>query len=165
MSAPVLRNREHVLRTRMTLPLSPDEVFPFFAEAKNLERITPRELGFRIMSPVPVAMGQGARIDYRLSLFGVPFAWNTEITTWRPPHEFVDRQVRGPYAQWVHRHRFRATPSGTEIEDEVRYRLPVPLLGEVAHPLVRLQLRRIFRHRQASIRAILVDGARGHEVA
>jgi ligand-binding SRPBCC domain-containing protein len=149
------RNREHVLRTEMTVPLPPEEVFAFFGAAENLERITPPELNFRIVTPLPIDMRPGAQIEYRLALFGVPFTWRTEITDWNPPHEFVDTQLSGPYAQWVHRHRFTAVDGGTRVEDEVRYRLPVPLLGDLALPLVRLQLGRIFRHRRQRITELL----------
>lgn len=152
-----MRNPEHVLRARLTLPLPPEAVFPFFAEAENLQAITPPELRFRITTTRPITMGPGARIDYRLSLFGLSFTWHTQITLWRPPLEFVDTQLRGPYAQWVHHHRFQAVPGGTAVEDEVRYRLPLPVLGELALPLVRLQLRRIFRYRQTRIRALLLS--------
>jgi ligand-binding SRPBCC domain-containing protein len=148
-------NPEHVLRTRMEIPLPIERVFAFFSAAENLERITPPELNFRIRTPAPVTLRRGALIDYRLSLFGVPFRWRTEITVWLPPFEFVDTQLRGPYRQWIHRHRFREQDGGTVIEDEVRYRLPVPLLGEIARPLVRRQVARIFRYREERIRELI----------
>jgi ligand-binding SRPBCC domain-containing protein len=154
-----MRNPEHTLRARMTLPLPVQQVFDFFAAAENLQMITPPELGFRIVTTGRVQIEQGALIDYQLGLFGIPFRWQTEITCWRPPHEFVDTQLRGPYAQWIHRHTFRQRDGDTIIEDEVRYRLPVPLLGELAVPLVKLQLKRIFRYRQARIRELLLAGA------
>lgn len=158
----MMRNPEHVLRARMTLPLPIDDVFAFFATPENLQRITPPELDFRMVTPPPIVMGRGVRIDYRLSLFGLSFGWQTEIACWRPPLEFVDTQLSGPYAQWIHHHRFEQIAGGTAIEDEVRYRLPVPVLGEIAHPVVRLQLERIFRFRQKRIRAALLEtpGAR-----
>lgn len=156
-----MRNPEHVLRTRMIHPLPVERVFAFFSNAENLERITPPELGFRIAAPSPITLRAGALIDYRLSLFGISFSWQTEITRWEPPHEFVDTQLRGPYAQWIHTHRFSETESGTLIEDEVRYRLPVPILGELALPIVRLQLGRIFRFRQRRIVSLLESEERG----
>jgi ligand-binding SRPBCC domain-containing protein len=153
----VMRNPEQVLRTRTVLPLPLDEVFTFFSAAENLERITPPELGFRIATPLPVEMRPGALIDYRLSLFGLPFRWRTEITEWDPPHSFVDTQLRGPYAQWIHRHRFTEVDGGTLMEDEVRYRLPVPVLGMAGVPIVKLQLRRIFSYRERKSRELLLD--------
>lgn len=153
-----MRNPEHILRAHMALPLPVQQVFDFFAAAENLQAITPPELGFRIVSGGRVQIEQGALIDYQLGLFGIPFNWQTEITCWRPPHEFVDTQLRGPYEQWIHRHTFRQRDGDTIIEDEVRYRLPVPMLGELALPLVKLQLKRIFRYRQTRIRQLLLAG-------
>lgn len=157
----VLRNPEHVLRASTEVALPIGRVFEFFSAAENLELITPPELRFRILTPSPVVIREGTFIDYRLSLFGLPFTWRTVITRWDPPHEFVDTQLSGPYAQWIHRHRFREVPGGTVIEDEVRYRLPVPLVGEVAFPFVRFQVGRIFRHRRQAIRTLL----RAEEIA
>lgn len=146
----------HILRTAFFLPLPIEKVFAFFADAGNLERITPPELNFRILPPKPERIAEGTLIDYRLRLLGWPFAWRTEITVWEPPHRFVDRQLEGPYRFWEHTHRFRSRDGGTYIEDEVRYELPLRPLGELAHPLIRLQLERIFRFRERVIRDILI---------
>lgn len=151
----------HLLHTVMELPLELEEVFAFFADASNLERITPPELRFRITTPLPIVMRVGARIDYRLRLFGVPFRWRTRITHWNPPHGFVDEQIAGPYRQWVHVHSFSSEAGLTRIEDSVRYGLPHWPVGEIAHPLVRTQLTRIFTFRREAIESILIGRASG----
>lgn len=146
---------DYVLKTSVLLPYSIDRVFPFFAAAENLGRITPPELGFVIRTPVPIEMRVGTLIDYTIRLWGAPLRWRTEITRWNPPYEFEDTQVRGPYAKWVHRHTFTPAGSETLMQDEVRYRLPLGVLGRLAHVVVRRQLRRIFTYREQVIRSLL----------
>jgi ligand-binding SRPBCC domain-containing protein len=148
----------HTLITSMSLPHARDQVFPFFAEATNLERITPPELGFEIVTPQPIHLSEGTYIAYRLHLFGIPFSWQSEIQRWNPPEVFVHVQRRGPYKHWVHTHRFWEEQGTTIIEDEVRYALPYAPLGELVYPLVRLQLHRIFRYRQHAIQAYFCKG-------
>lgn len=146
----------HQLTTDVTIAGPLDTVFAFFADAANLEAITPPELRFEIDTPLPIAMREGARIDYRLHLYGVPFAWRTIISAWEPGRRFVDEQESGPFALWVHEHRFEAlTPGSTRIVDQVRYRLPLEPLGRLAHPLVRAKLDHIFRYRETRVRALL----------
>ncbi|HSL94712.1 MAG TPA: SRPBCC family protein [Thermoleophilia bacterium] len=147
---------DHHLHTTLELPLPVEDVFPFFAEAGNLQRITPPELGFEILTPQPVEMRRGTLLDYRLSLFGVPFRWRTAIAAWDPPHGFIDVQLSGPYGVWEHTHAFAPTEAGTLIDDQVRYRLPLSPLGDVAYPLVRRQLERIFAYRQRAVTAALL---------
>ena len=155
-------SREYELRRVQELPLPPEEVFAFFAEARNLEVITPPLLKFRVLTEGPIAMQTGALIDYRLQLFGVPFGWRTIIESYDAPRKFVDRQLRGPYALWHHTHTFapiadeagRAT--GTTMTDVVRYRLPLGPLGALAHGLfVHRTLAHIFDYRARTIDELL----------
>ncbi len=145
----------HVLQRSTWIPRPLEEVHRFFSDVANLERITPPELRFRILTPLPVEIRPGALIDYRLSLFGVPFDWRTEITRWEPPHRFVDTQLSGPYRQWIHLHEFTPEREGTRMRDRVDYVLPLGRLGLVGLPLVRRQLDRIFDFREAAIRKLL----------
>jgi ligand-binding SRPBCC domain-containing protein len=128
------------------------EVFAFFADAANLERLTPDFLRFEIETPLPIEMRAGAQIDYRLSLMGVPVRWRTRIGSWEPPQRFSDDQERGPYALWHHVHEFEAVGEHTRMRDRVDYRLPFGPLGALAHVIsVRRTLERIFDYRRKVI--------------
>jgi ligand-binding SRPBCC domain-containing protein len=136
-----------------------DEVFAFFSDAANLEALTPAFLRFRILTPMPVEMRAGARLDYQLSLFGVPVRWRTRITDWQPCWRFVDEQESGPYAVWRHTHEFEARGNSTLVRDVVDYSEPLGPLGAVAHLLlVRRTVDRIFDFRRAAIGRLLDDG-------
>jgi ligand-binding SRPBCC domain-containing protein len=152
---------EHLFETELELPLPIEKVFAFFAEAANLQRITPPELHFQIMTPSPIDLKPGALIDYRLHLLGIPFGWRTVISAWDPPHSFTDEQLRGPYASWIHRHTFVPTEKGTMIRDRVRYRLPLFPFGEIAYPLVHHQISRIFAYRKSAVVAELMKNGAG----
>ena len=143
--------KEYVLEREVCVPGTPKEVFTFFAAPDNLERITPPELGFRIRSELPIAMRSGALIDYTIKLYGIGMKWRTEITEWAPPMSFEDTQISGPYAKWVHTHRFIEDSGGTIIQDRVAYSLPFGLLGRIAHPLIARQLKRIFDYRELAM--------------
>lgn len=151
---------EHVLIRELLIDRPRDEVFAFFADAENLERITPPELNFHIVTPRPIEMRPGTLIDYRLKLRGLPVKWRTEISEWEPPHSFVDRQLKGPYKQWIHRHTFTEPAAGkTSMEDEVKYRLPLKPLGDIAHFIIRQELEYIFDFRQRTVMELLRKAA------
>jgi ligand-binding SRPBCC domain-containing protein len=137
-------------QAELWLPLPPAELFPFFADAANLDAITPPWLNFRIVTPTPIAMREGALIDYRLRVLGIPLRWRTRINVWQPPHRFVDEQLRGPYRQWIHEHTFEARDGGTLERDQVRYAVPFDF---IAHRwFVRPDVERIFQHRSEALR-------------
>jgi ligand-binding SRPBCC domain-containing protein len=146
---------EHVLTVSTFVPRPRAEVFAFFSDAANLEEITPVRLHFQMITPTPVQMSAGILIDYRLQLFGLPFYWRTRIREWQPDVRFVDEQLKGPYASWVHTHAFEDANGGTRMTDTVRYKLPLFPFGEIALPIVRLQLKYIFDYRTWKIQSLM----------
>lgn len=135
------------------LPTPIDETFEFFADAHNLERLTPPLLRFEILTPSPIEMKVGTLIDYRLRVRGVPLRWQSEITAWEPPYRFVDEQRRGPYRLWVHEHTFRAEDGGTLVEDHLQYAVPGGAL--INRLFVARDVRKIFEYRSRRLRHIL----------
>ena len=145
-----------ILEREQRLPGSPEEVFEFFADARNLEKITPPLLRFRVVTPEPIAMGRGTLIRYRLRVHGIPVGWLTEIKEWDPPHRFVDEQLTGPYALWHHTHTFETDGDETIMRDVVRYRVGFGPLGMLANELlVRRDVAGIFDHRAQRVRELL----------
>jgi ligand-binding SRPBCC domain-containing protein len=138
------------MRTLIDCPI--DDVFAFFSDAGNLERLTPSFLNFRIVTPLPIEMKQGALIKYQIKLFGIKMRWLTEITKWEPNRRFSDVQREGPYLLWDHEHRFRRVGNSTLMVDTVRYALPGGILEPIVHRLfVRKRIEEIFEYRERAI--------------
>jgi len=152
--------RIHVIERRQRIARPLDEVFPFYADAANLERITPPWLGFEVTTPMPIEMRVGALIAYRLKLHGIPVRWRTRIEEWQPPHRFVDAQLSGPSSLWHHTHTFEADgPDATILGDRVRYAIPFGRAGELARALfVTHDLDSIFDYRRDAVAASLGQG-------
>ncbi|HEX4085375.1 MAG TPA: SRPBCC family protein [Chthoniobacteraceae bacterium] len=142
----------HEYKAEQWLPRPIDEVFPFFADAANLERITPPWLQFKVLTPAPIEMRPGVRIDYRLRIRGIPVRWRSEITVWEPTSRFVDEQRRGPYRLWRHEHTFQSRDGGTLCGDHVRYAVRLDFL--VHRFLVRPDIERIFAFRRTALAGI-----------
>jgi ligand-binding SRPBCC domain-containing protein len=160
--APAAGNRperaiEHLHRD-VVVPTSIDRTFAFFADASNLERLTPPWLSFRIRTPLPIEMHAGAIIDYRIVLHGWPIPWRTHIDVWEPGVRFVDRQVLGPYRWWHHEHRFEAVPGGTRVIDHVEY---LPRARWISGAIVRRDVERIFDYRERRLAELLASPRRG----
>jgi ligand-binding SRPBCC domain-containing protein len=147
--------RAYRLERTQFLPQPRARVFAFFAEAGNLEQITPPFLHFRILTPPPLRIQAGTLIDYRLRLFGIPVSWRTRIEVFEPPVRFTDLQLAGPYRRWHHLHEFSAVSGGTLMRDIVDYELPLGPLGAIARALfVGRTLERIFDYRGESVTKI-----------
>ena len=144
--------RRFKLEQIQIVPKPRSEVFAFFADARNLERLTPDFLGFQILTPDPIEMKAGAIIDYSLRLYGVFLKWKTRIEAFAPESRFVDTQLKGPYRYWHHLHEFEEVEQGTRMRDVVDYELPFGPLGTVARALfVRRSLERIFGYRRLAV--------------
>lgn len=143
----------HHLKAEMVVQSPIDKVFDFFSSAENLEAITPPWLNFRILTPLPLEMKQGALLDYKIRLHMIPIRWRTEIAKWQPPHRFVDQQLKGPYKRWWHEHTFVDLGQGrTLVRDEVHY---IPRGGGLIHRLmVKPDLKKIFAYRQQELAKI-----------
>lgn len=141
--------RPHRNLTRLTyetlVPAPLEATFAFFADASNLQRLTPQWVQFSIVTPLPIVMRAELEIDYWIRLHGVPLAWTSRIDVWEPGHRFVDRQIAGPYLWWRHEHRFETAGDATRVIDQVEY---VPRAAWMTARMVRRDVERIFRYRQ-----------------
>jgi ligand-binding SRPBCC domain-containing protein len=147
--------KTHTLQRRQFIKKALSEVFAFFSEPGNLALLTPRKLGFKILTPLPIQMKNGALIDYTIKLLGINVRWTTFVTHFEPPQRFVDVQLRGPYSFWHHTHEFTETQGGTEMTDTVTYALPLGIIGTVMHELiVKRQLDAIFNYRKGAVEAV-----------
>lgn len=139
----------YVLTAEQWLPRPLSEVFEFFSDAHNLQKLTPGNLNFQVISDSPIEMRVGTLIDYRLRLRGLPLRWRSLISVWEPPYRFVDEQVQGPYRHWHHEHMFEPEAEGTICRDRVHY--TVPGGGLIHRWLVQPDLQRIFQFRRAAL--------------
>lgn len=141
--------RLHEYQRELWLPLPPEQLFPFFADAANLDAITPPWLNFQIVMPPPIEMREEALIDYKLRVRGLPLRWRTRINVWQAPHRFVDEQLRGPYRQWIHEHTFEPRDGGTLARACARYAVPFDWLTH--RWLVRPDMEKIFKFRAEAL--------------
>ena len=145
----------YTLKRIIRIPGSLDDVFAFFNRPENLDKVTPAFLGFTILTPSPLKLHNGAVFDYQVRLMGLPMRWTSVITNYEPPHQFVDIQLKGPYAFWHHKHSFEPKEDGVDVIDEVHYEVGYSLLGGVLHSLViKHQLNMIFSHREKVMRTL-----------
>lgn len=148
------KNGLFTVKTKLFLPRPLQLVFPFFADAGNLQQITPPWLQFEVLTPSPIVMRKGALIEYCLRLHGIRVRWQSEITVWEPPLRFVDVQRRGPYRKWIHEHTFTDCGNGTEMLDYVQYGLPGGWLTNLL--FVRRDVRKIFNYRAKKLSELFI---------
>ncbi len=148
--------RGYRLTAELLLAEPREQVFEFFADAYQLEAMTPPWLNFTVQTPRPIAMQDGTLIDYSLRVYGLPIRWQSRISHWQPPQQFVDEQVKGPYRRWHHLHAFEEVEGGTLVRDVVDYAVPLSFL---VHPFVRRDLIRIFNFRRETMSQVFTPVA------
>jgi ligand-binding SRPBCC domain-containing protein len=153
---PILKTGKiRTLHGEQRIPAALPEVFSFFSEARNLDRITQPWLDFRVLEQSDRELRAGTLIYYQLGWHGIPLRWTTRIEEWCPPTRFVDTQLKGPYRLWHHTHSFEACDGGTLIGDTVQYAVPAGVLGDFFGGwMVRRDVERIFDYRAKQICAI-----------
>jgi ligand-binding SRPBCC domain-containing protein len=157
--------KAYILKRQQTIPRPLDEVFNFFKQPDNLEKITPSSVGFTILTPRPITMQVGTVLEYTIRLLGLPVRWTTLISVYDPPHRFVDVALAGPYSFWHHTHTFEKNDQGTIMSDEVHYSLPFGIFGRIAHFLwVERQLEHIFNYRMRIIADLLKNDEAADQV-
>jgi ligand-binding SRPBCC domain-containing protein len=147
-------SKVYSLKTVQTMPLGMEQVWDFFSTPANLKNITPSNLGFNIVSKHHgEKMYAGQIIEYIVKpVLGIPLYWMTEITHVVPHQFFVDEQRFGPYSMWHHQHHFKEVENGVEMTDIVHYKLPLWVLGDIAHGIfVKNQLKGIFDYRYQAV--------------
>jgi hypothetical protein len=139
--------------THIDKPLQ--EVFTFFSKAENLNLLTPPQIQFKILTPLPITMFPGQLIQYRIKLFGIPFYWKTEICEWNPPHKFADKQLKGPYTTWHQQHKFEEIDGKTKMTDIITYESKGWILAPFLHWLfVDKNVKGIFAYREKQLNEI-----------
>lgn len=158
MSGEILFERLGIARYRLRaeehIAIDSQFAFVYFSDPRNLEKITPPWLYFRLLDSENIpALAENVEFHYRIRMLGIPFTWSSRIVDVHPSREFSDIQLSGPYRAWRHRHIFEPEGSGTVIRDEVEYEIPLGPLGDLAHGLlVKNRLRNIFQYRSRAIR-------------
>ena len=123
----------------------------------NLDLITPDDLQFQIISPVPREMFNGLIVEYRIKIpwFGKRI-WVAEIKHIRELHSFVDEQRLGPYRFWYHYHQVDAENGRIKLTDRVHYEVPFGIFGRILHFFfIQRTLKRIFDYRRDKLAEIL----------
>ncbi|WP_103070563.1 SRPBCC family protein [Aquimarina sediminis] len=144
----------YTLKTEQILNVPRDKAWDFFSSAENLQKITPKHMGFEITSSVESKTYAGQIVTYKVGILpGIKSNWVTEITQVKNQVFFIDEQRFGPYKMWHHEHWFEELPdSKTLMKDKISYKIPFRILGHLAQRIfVKKQLETIFKYRHSTL--------------
>ena len=160
MVFPLIDMKYYELKVKQFIKLPIEEVFNYFSNPANLQKITPTYLNFRIKNQLPLRMNKGQLFEYQLRVRGIPINWKSLISSYNPPYSFVDEQIKGPYSSWHHTHTFKEENGGTSIFDEVKYSLPLGFIGGIINSIwVKRDLDSIFKYRRKMIEKTLKNSS------
>ena len=151
--------KTYTLKYEQYIDLPINDVFNFFSKPENLSLITPARIKFDILTPVPLKMKEGQLVDYSLKImYLIKLHWRTLITHYEKPYKFVDQQIKGPYTMWHHTHTFEEKDGGTLIRDDLKYAIPLGILGRFVHALyIKHDIQSIFKYRQKILDDIFTE--------
>ena len=136
---------------RTAMPASAEELFAWHERPGAFERLTPSWEKVKVLEQTG-GIRDGARVLLRVGMSGpLGMTWEVAHSDYIAGRQFVDRQVRGPFAYWKHTHTMLPDgPRSSILEDRVEYALPLGMIGTlVAGRMVRKRLERMFRYRHA----------------
>jgi ligand-binding SRPBCC domain-containing protein len=150
---PTQRPSFHRYSITQTLPIAPAKAFHYFANGKNLSRLTPPWLGFKILAQSTPRLQKGTQLNYLMLFRGLPMNWRSKIEDWKPPHLFSYTLLSGPYSFFKHEHFFKpaAQKGKTRMMDRLTFELPWALRHPFVEHLVKADIRRIFEYRRDTI--------------
>jgi len=143
----------HYLHREQIIPAPLEDVWNYFCDPRNLNKITPPDMNFEIVRGGDVKMYEGQIIEYRVEFIrGIRSLWLTEIAHLKDGQYFVDEQRVGPYRFWYHEHIFEVHSSGTKMTDHVTYKVPLGMLGDLMNTVwISRRLRNVFDFRRKKI--------------
>jgi len=147
----------HRITDEIEIPLSLEDTWEFFTDPRNLQKLTPEDMGFRhVYEPDRPQVYPGMYLVYKVApIAGIPLTWITEITEVKPMERFVDDQIQGPFGRWHHIHEFEAKGAHTVVRDILYYQMPFGIFGSIAHGLfAKKQIHGIFDFRRTRMKEL-----------
>jgi ligand-binding SRPBCC domain-containing protein len=135
-----------------------EKVFAFHLDLNNLLRISPEEAHLQIFH-APPRLEKGARVGLFVKIGPITTTMETVVEELDPPNKFIDRQVGGFFASWVHTHFFeKISDNKTKLTDRIEYTLPGGVLGNlVGGGIAYNKIEEMFRHRAMMTKKLLEE--------
>lgn len=168
-----MANRIYKKQTMIHAPI--EQVFQWHERNGAIQRLTPPWAPMTLLYRKGNGVEKGVQVSFRLKIFNLPMTWNAEHIGFEENKEFKDTQTSGPFARWIHTHRFLSKNNDqTVMEDHIEYKLPMGLLSLPFYGMAQKDIDRMFVYRHQVLKddlesdydpgfqkTILVSGASG----